>query len=140
MDNISLAKSAWSVSTESTAENHNNRKPLFDILDENVVLKFSVPDGTPISGEFRGRKSVIDFYTVLSPEIAADGRMNGPLRFGSIDNRVVILGTESYKIAKSGVDCRNKEFAIVLDFRDGLITRILQIKDFTELVDAYLAN
>lgn len=138
MDNLALARRAWSDSESSSSE--RDRSPLFDLLAEEVVLEFTIPEGTPISGKFQGRQNVIDFYTTTSPSLVDDGHAEGPLQFGAEGDRVLILGTESYTVAKSGTRCRNKEFAIALDFRDGQITRILQIKDFTEFVEAYAGD
>jgi hypothetical protein len=50
---------------------------------------------------------------------------------------VVVLGVESFEIKKSGVAVRNREYADVVDFRDGMITRYLIIQDTSEIVDAY---
>jgi hypothetical protein len=48
-----------------------------------------------------------------------------------------VLGKESVEIKKSGATVPEGEYATVLDFRDGLITRFLVIQDLTAVVDAY---
>jgi hypothetical protein len=46
---------------------------------------------------------------------------------GSSD-RVVVLGRESFVIKKNDVTVTGSEYADVLDFRDGMITRFLVIQ------------
>jgi len=49
MDNISLAKCILEV---------EDWQPLLDRLAHDVVFKATIPEGTPISGEFRGKQAV----------------------------------------------------------------------------------
>jgi ketosteroid isomerase-like protein len=60
-----------------------------------------------------------------------------PLEFFGAGARVVALGKESVEIKKSGVSVPESDYATVLDFRDGKITRFLVIQDLTAVVDAY---
>jgi hypothetical protein len=55
-------------------------------------------------------------------------------------DRVVVLGRESFEIKKTGVTVTGSEYADVLDFRDGLITRFLVIQDLSAVVEAYGSN
>lgn len=136
-DILSLAKKAWLSSRIVIPEDQTgNRQAMFDMLADDVVLRCGIPDGTPISGEFHGRQAVIDFYTLVGPSLVEDDRIEAPLRFGCSGDRAVIVGMESFAIKKSDVAHHNREFATVLDFRDGLIARILQIRDYTSLVKA----
>ena len=50
-----------------------------------------------------------------------------------------MLGDDSFEIRKSGATARS-ESAIVADFRDGLITRVLIIQDLSAIADAYRTN
>jgi ketosteroid isomerase-like protein len=95
----------------------------------------TIPDGTPISGEFRGKQAVIDHLIRLG-EVAVF-RQKEPQEYFASGDRVVVLGEDSFAIKQSGVTARS-EYAMVLDFRDGLITRWLIIQDLPAFVDAYL--
>jgi ketosteroid isomerase-like protein len=64
-------------------------------------------------------------------------RQEKPLEFFGDGKRVVALGRESVEIKKSGVTVPESDYATVLDFRDGKITRFLVIQDLTAVVDAY---
>lgn len=149
MDNVELAKRAYSgfegqaarrASTEDARRGAEDYHSYFDFLADDVVVIYPVPPGTPISGETRGKQAVIDLCTAKAAEDFEDVRLDGPLEFIGAGSRVLILGSESYKIRKTGVTAHNKAFVVVLDFRDGKIVRNLQIKDMSELVDAYHAD
>jgi ketosteroid isomerase-like protein len=110
-------------------------QPLIDHLAEDVMFKATIPDGTPISGEFRGKQAVVDHLVRLGDIL--EFRQERPREFFGNGERVVFLGTESVEIKKSGITVRESEYATVLDFHDGLITRFLVIQDLSAVVDAY---
>jgi ketosteroid isomerase-like protein len=110
-------------------------QPLIDHLAEDVVFKATIPDGTPISGEFRGKQAVVDHLARLGDIL--EFRQERPREFFGNGERVVFLGKESVEIKTSGVTVPESEYATVLDFHDGLITRFLVIQDLTAIVDAY---
>jgi ketosteroid isomerase-like protein len=126
MDNVELAHSLM----ES-----DDWQPLIDHLADGVVFKATIPDGTPISGEFRGKQAVVDHLVNLGDVL--EFRQEKPLQYFGNGQRVVVLGVESVQIKKSGVTVPQSEYATVLDFHNGLITRFLVIQDLTAVVDAY---
>jgi ketosteroid isomerase-like protein len=128
MDNIALARRL--VDTDDW-------QPLLDHLAD-VVFKVTVPDGTPISGELRGKQVVVDHLTNLGEILAF--RQEKPPEFFGADDRVVVLGQETVEVKKSGVTVAGSEYATVLDFRDGLIARFVVIQDLSAFVDAYRSN
>jgi ketosteroid isomerase-like protein len=113
-------------------------QPLIDHLAEDVVFKATIPDGTPISGEFRGKQAVVDHLVRLGDIL--EFRQEGPREYFGNGERVVFLGKESVAIKKSGVTVPDSDYATVLDFHDGLITRFLVIQDLSAVVDAYRGN
>jgi ketosteroid isomerase-like protein len=113
-------------------------QPLIDHLADDVVFKATIPDGTPISGEFRGKQAVVDHLVRLGDIL--EFRQERPREFFGHGERVVFLGKESVEIKKSGVTVPDSEYATVLDLHDGLITRLLVIQDLSAVVDAYRGN
>jgi ketosteroid isomerase-like protein len=111
---------------------------LIDHLADDVVFKVTVPDGTPISGEFRGKRAVVDHFTRLGSLL--EFQQEQPLQYFGNGERVVVFGKESFDVKESGVTVRGSEYADVLDFRDGLITRFLIIQDMSAVVEAYRPN
>jgi ketosteroid isomerase-like protein len=129
MDNTALAKSLMETDDWPTLIEH---------LADDVVFKATVPDGTPISGERRGKQAVIDHLTKLGDVL--EFRQDQPRQFFGDGERVVFLGRETVEIKKNGVTVPDSEYATVLDFRNGKITRFLVIQDLTAVVDAYRDN
>jgi ketosteroid isomerase-like protein len=125
-DNIAFARSV--LETEDWPR-------LIDRLADDVVFKATIPDGTPVSGEFRGKQAVAEHLVNLGNVL--DFRQERPLEFFGDGERVVVLGTESVEIKKNGVTVPGSEYATVLDFQDGLVTRFSVIQDLTAVVDAY---
>jgi uncharacterized protein len=113
-------------------------QPLIDHLADGVVFKATIPDGTPISGEFRGKQAVVDHLARLGKIL--EFRQERPREFFGNGERVVFLGTESVEIKRSGITVPDSEYATVLDFHHGLITRFLVIQALSAVVDAYRAT
>jgi hypothetical protein len=67
-------------------------------------------------------------------------RLEKPQEYFGSGDRVVVSGVESVEIKKSGVTVPHSEFATVLDFQDGLITRFLVIQDLSAVLDAYRSS
>jgi ketosteroid isomerase-like protein len=112
-----------------------NWQPLLDRLADDVVFKVTIPEGTPISGEFRGKEAVTEHFQRL-PELL-EFEQEQPMDFLGRDDRVVVLGRESFHIKRNGVTVKGSEYADVIDFRDGLIATFLVIQDLSAVVDAY---
>ena len=112
-----------------------NWQPLLDRLADDVVFKVTVPEGTPISGELRGKPAVLGHFARLGDLL--EFRQEEPMEFFGDGQRVVVLGKESVEVKRSGVTVPASEYATVLDFRDGLVTRFLVIQDMSAFADAY---
>jgi ketosteroid isomerase-like protein len=112
-----------------------NWQPLLDHLAEDIVFQVTIPPGTPISGEFRGKRAVTAHFESLGDLL--EFRQERPMEFFGNGDRVVVLGRESFEIKANGAMVTGSEYADVLDFRGGLITRFLVIQDLTSVVDAY---
>jgi ketosteroid isomerase-like protein len=111
---------------------------LIDHLADDVVFKVTIPDGTPISSELRGKQAVVEHLLNLGSLL--EFQQEKPLEFFGSGDRVVVLGQETVEIKKNGVAVRGSEYVDVLDFDDGLITRFSIIQDLTAVVDAYRTN
>jgi ketosteroid isomerase-like protein len=131
MDNIELARQLINPPD-------GNWQPLLDHLADDVVFKVTVPEGTPISGEFRGRQAVTEHFERVGGLL--EFRQEEPMEFFGDGERVVVLGKESVEIKRSGVTVPGSEYADVLDFHDGLITRFLVIQDMSKFAEAYQAD
>lgn len=128
MDNIVLAKRLINPPD-------GDWQPLLDHLADDAVFTVTIPDGTPISGEFRGKQAVTDHFMNVGNVL--EFRQERPMEFFGSGDRVVVLGSETVEIKENGTTVSRSEYADVLDFRDGLITRFLVIQDLSAVVDAY---
>lgn len=146
-DNIALAKKAWShlinrTYGEDPRDRSNDEEVggLFEFLDDDVVWKFSVPVDTPIyGGEFHGKEALKELRKGDHGSLDVGG-LDGPPEFFGNGNRVVMLMTENYTIRKNGVKVSHKECAIVMDFDDGRITRVVVIQDQSEWNAAHFCD
>jgi ketosteroid isomerase-like protein len=111
---------------------------LIEHMADEIVFKATIPEGTPISGEFRGKQAVVDHLTNL-PNLL-EFRQEQPLEFFGDGDRVVVLGTETVEIKKNGVTVPHSDYADVFDFRDGLVTRFTVIQDLSAVLDAYRSD
>jgi ketosteroid isomerase-like protein len=114
MDYIALAKRL--INRED-----GDWQPLLDHLADDVVFKVTIPEGTPVSGEFRGKQAVTEHFERLGDLL--EFRQEQPMEFLGSGSRVVVLGCESFEIKETGDTVSGSEYADVIDFRDGLITR-----------------
>lgn len=140
MDNVARAARAFGGFERSIG--HQKRSvadylSYFNSLSDRVVLRYSVPADSPMDGEFRGKEAVVQFTVVTAAQLLADVRLTSPLTYISDGDRVCVLGQESYTVRRSGATVENRAFATMLDFAGGLITRIFQFKDMSELVAAH---
>jgi ketosteroid isomerase-like protein len=129
MDSIALAQ---------TIMESDDWQVLIDHLADEVVFKATIPDGTPISGELRGKQAMVDHLIRLGDILAF--RQEQPLQYFGNGRRVVVLGRETVEIKENGVTVPQSEYATVLDFDNGLITRYLVIQDLSAVVDAYRSD
>jgi ketosteroid isomerase-like protein len=109
-------------------------QPLLDALADDASYKLSLPVGTPLSGEFRGRDAIAGYFERLD-EVLDVLEVNTRDFVGNGD-QVIVLGDEQFVVKKTGKQCYS-EFAFVLEFRDGKVVRVLVIEDLSGVVEAF---
>jgi hypothetical protein len=110
-------------------------QPLLDRLADDATFKLSLPPGTPLSGEFRGRLAILDYFDRLDEVLEVQEIHTWD--FVGNGDQVIVLGDEQFIVRKTGRACHS-EFAFILDFRDGKIIRVLVIEDLSGVVEAYV--
>lgn len=153
MNNIAVAKKAMTHLAKRYEEQHRGVRredykpmdyhPFVECLADDVVIKNTCPPDTPLySEELRSKQVVAKKFLGGDWDMHADVtpieylEMDRPLEYIGSGDRVVVLGAESFTVKKTGVVIGPAEFAMVLDFRDGLIARYLHIEDHSEVRDA----
>lgn len=117
------------------SNNDDDWGDFIDLLDDNVTFRSTIPEGTPISGEFKGKDQVVDYFSNVLPEVASF-QQNSPLAFIADKNRVVVLGDDTYQLKKNQKSYRSP-YAMVIDFNADRITGILIIQDLTGIYLGY---
>lgn len=112
-----------------------NFAPLITQLADDVVFRVTVPEGTPLSGEFRGKDAVARYFTKILPSVAVF-RQQAPMEFIAYGERVIILGDDAYTLKKTG-DTFRSPYAMIVTYRGEDITNILIIQDLHGLAAAY---
>ncbi|KAA0992270.1 nuclear transport factor 2 family protein [Dyadobacter aurulentus] len=112
--------------------------PLISILSDNVVFEATIREGTPISGQFKGKKAVSDYFMKILPATAVF-KQQAPMEFVAHDDKVIILGDDAYTLKKNNRTFRSP-YAMIVTFDRGLITKILIIQDLSGFLEVYRNN
>jgi ketosteroid isomerase-like protein len=128
-DNVRLVKTTMDEFMKS-----GSPEPLLAAITDDAVIKAVIPDGTPISGEFRGREGILRYFTALN-EVMEILEVETTDITASADH-VVMLGSEKARVRRTGklLDC---EIATVFTVHAGKITRMVAFADMSPIVDAY---
>ena len=131
-DNVRLVKTTMDAFMST-----GSPEPLLAAITEDAVIKAVIPDGTPISGEFRGREGFLRYLAALN-EVMEILEVQTTDITASADH-VVMLGSERARVRRTGklLDC---EIATVFAMKDGKIARMVALADMTPIVDAYRAD
>lgn len=131
-DNVKLVKTTMDQFMKA-----GSPEPLLAAITEDAVIKAIIPDGTPISGEFRGRDGFLRYLTALN-EVMEILEVETTDITASADH-VVMLGSEKARVRRTGklLDC---EIATVFTIQGGKIARMVALADMTPIVDAYRAG
>lgn len=109
---------------------------LLAAITEDAVIKAVIADGTPISGEFRGRDGFLRYFEALN-EVMEILEIRATDHAGSA-NSVVLLGAEKVRVRRTG---RIAEFdtATVFTLEQGKIAKVLAFAEMGAIVEAYRA-
>lgn len=137
-DNVQLAKKALShLDTEFEDRGGNVLEPLFDSFADDIVFHVPCDPASPRYGEPAiGKQAVMDLF-LSDQEFFEDVEIERPLEFLGSGDRIVVLFALRYTIKKTGETFRDKEVALVIDFRDGKVGRMTEIQDMTPWCVAY---
>lgn len=111
-----------------------NPAPLLAALTEDAVIKAVIPDGTPISGAFRGREGFLRYLRALDEVMEIlDLQIHD---YTASAGHVVILGFERARVRRTG-KLMEYDFATVIGIDQGNITKVVALADMSAIVDAY---
>jgi hypothetical protein len=102
--------------------------PMLALLTDDVALQVAVGGDEPSRLENRGKQPVVDYFSALG----------GMMTFSQIDytaagDQLIAWGKEDFTIEPCGIEA-SSEFALVFDFSEGLITRLLVVEDLPSFI------
>ncbi|MDI1481695.1 nuclear transport factor 2 family protein [Polyangium sp. y55x31] len=103
-------------------------------LTDDVVYKVSIGPGTPLSGEFRGRDGVAEYFRVMPSAVEHVGF--NYYDFLANDEKAVVTGDETLRVMKNGAVFFT-EWVVVCTFREDKICHILVVENLGALSQAY---
>ncbi len=121
--NIELMKRIWGPLERGESDDF---QPFFDALADDVVYELPV-------GKVRGKDAVAGYLAHASVTMEFQP-FDKPLQYYGNGDRVVIVGSETFKVKKTGAT-HHSEWAWVVHMHDGLITRIVHIQDLSGITD-----
>lgn len=145
--NVGLAMRAWSffyVHSSLRGHEGGGDQVLFDLLADDVIWTHEGPRDPRLPtypGEIRGRQALIDMINQEDGVIAdldLEDPIEKPLEFVASGDRVVMFNEERYTVVPTGVTVRHNRNAVIMDFRDGLITRFRIIANLNDYLESQL--
>ena len=109
-----------------------------NMMDDNVTFSATIPEGTPISGVFKGKTKVAAYFDTILPSVASFSQ-NKSMEFILSQNKVIVLGDDTYTIIKNKKSQRSP-YAMVIDLKDDEISNILIIQDLSGIPQAYTSD
>lgn len=132
MDHLAVAKKAWTHLIDrypNSPRRAGDDQGFYDCVTDDVELSFSFPRDTPIYGEgFHGKQDIVDL-TSTERELIETGGVECTPEFIVGEDQVVLLAEQTYTVKKTGLRVSGHMVAIVMNFREGLISRIRIYED-----------
>jgi hypothetical protein len=97
--------------------------PLVDLLAEDVEFEVASGGDAPGCRKDSGQQAVLSYFAALG-----DWPAFWTMDYSAAGERVIAWGEESFTVAGCGLE-GGTEFALVLDLRHGMVTRLLVIED-----------
>jgi ketosteroid isomerase-like protein len=98
-------------------------QPLLDGLADDVMFTVAPPHGSPDPYQGTGKAAVLDYFVALG-DLVTFWRV----RYSWGGARVVVRVEESFTLEPGGL-AAHSELALLIELRDGLITRLLVVED-----------
>lgn len=110
-------------------------EPLLEAVSDDVQIRLTIADGTPLSGVFHGRAGVRQYFernaeTVQTSEFDILNYLSG-------GDQVAVVGRETLTVIRSGSVFKNSDWVTLFTFRDGKVVQILVVEDTSGIVAAY---
>jgi ketosteroid isomerase-like protein len=115
-----------------------NFAPIAMALSEDVVLRPTIAEGTPLSGIFHGPQGVAEYFSKI-PEVVETNAME-VLNFLVGGQQVAVTGRETLTVKKTGRQMKEADWVMLFTFTGDKISEVVIVEDTTEIARAYPAG
>jgi len=98
--------------------------------DDNVVYHSTAPATTALSGEFRGKNGILEYFRRVAELMEITECKVECL--AEIDRRVIVIGSEQERIRSTG-EMVSSQFCVVFSFHGEFVAEVSVIEDFSRL-------
>lgn len=109
--------------------------PIFAALADDVTVRLTIAEGTPLSGVFKGPAGVGEYFTRNAEAVAVD--QMEILNYLVGGDQVAVTGRETLVVRKSGQSVKNSDWIMLYTFRNDQISEILIVEDTSAIAAAY---
>jgi hypothetical protein len=106
VENVAITTAIFGPESDPGSGREEDYQVLLDHLADDVVFRVTIPEGTPISGELRGKQAVADCFARLGSIAAL--HQEQPQQYIVDGDRVVVLGDDSFERKQNGVTARSE--------------------------------
>lgn len=144
--NTGLALRAWSYYYlhSSVRDTSTCYQALIDLCADDIFWSHDGPQDERVPtypGEIHGKQALAEMLSWeddIVGELDLIDPVGSPIELIADENRVVALIRENYRIKQTGVVVRNDPAVVVMEFRDGLITRMRIIANLSDYIETHL--
>ncbi len=109
--------------------------PMMSILEEDVTMRLTVADGTPLSGVFQGKEGVLRYLGLNAETVRADSME--VVNYLEGGNQVAVVGRETLTVVRSGRVMKNADWVMLFTFRGDRVKKIVIIEDTHEIATSF---
>jgi ketosteroid isomerase-like protein len=127
-DRVSLVKSGF----EQFAQ--GNYEPIFSAVSDDVKVRLTIGEGTPLSGVFHGKGGLAEYFARNAALV--EPTAYSVLNFLEGGDQVAIVGRESLRIRNTGEVIEDSDWIMLCTFQGDQIIEILVVENMAALENA----
>lgn len=122
---------------DAEVERTGSWRPLLDAMNDDVTLRATIPEGTPISGTFRGKAEVRRYFESVLPTVISRFDQQVPTEMIAHGNKVLVLGDDSMVLTADGSTHRSPYVTVYEHDDRDRISSMLVIQDLSAVVERH---
>lgn len=122
---------------DAEVERTGSWAPLLDAMSDDVTLRATIPEGTPISGTFRGKAQVQRYFERALPTVISRFAQQVPTEMIAHGNKILVLGDDSMVLAADGSTHRSPYVTVYEHDDRDRIRSMLVIQDLSAVAERH---